>query len=156
MDCSPPGSSVRGDSPGKSTRVACHALLQGIFPTQGLNLSLCIAGRFFTTEPPGKPQPYAYMNSKWVKQWSKNKAITSTIFLYRRIFSCPNGSFGFSCMMLWENPNKSFGQPNTYYCWDGEVFLCVIRILKVMWKKKKKKKRKKVMWKMWQFIDSYK
>ena len=28
------------DSPGKSTRVGCNALLQGIFPTQGLNPSL--------------------------------------------------------------------------------------------------------------------
>ena len=37
MDCSPPGSSVHGDSPGKKTGVGCHALLQGIFPTQGLN-----------------------------------------------------------------------------------------------------------------------
>ena len=36
MDCSPLGSSVHGDSPGKNTGVACHALLQGIFPTQGL------------------------------------------------------------------------------------------------------------------------
>ena len=35
MDCSPPGSSVHGDSPGKNTGVGCHALLQGIFPTQG-------------------------------------------------------------------------------------------------------------------------
>ena len=33
MDCSPPSSSVLGDSPGKNTRVGCHALLQGIFPT---------------------------------------------------------------------------------------------------------------------------
>ena len=40
MDCSPPGSSVHGDSPGKKTRVGCHALLQGIFPTQGLNPGL--------------------------------------------------------------------------------------------------------------------
>ena len=32
MDCSPPGSSVCGDSPGKNTRVGCHALLQGIEP----------------------------------------------------------------------------------------------------------------------------
>ena len=37
MDCSPPGSSVHGDSPGKKTGVGCHALLQGVFPTQGLN-----------------------------------------------------------------------------------------------------------------------
>ena len=35
MDCSPPGSSVHGDSPGKNTGVGCCDLLQGIFPTQG-------------------------------------------------------------------------------------------------------------------------
>ena len=40
MDCSPPGSSVHGDSPGKNTGVGCHALLQGIFPTQGSNPDL--------------------------------------------------------------------------------------------------------------------
>ena len=28
------------DSPGKNTVVGCHALLQGIFPTQGLNSGL--------------------------------------------------------------------------------------------------------------------
>ena len=33
------------DSPGKNTRVGCHFLLQGLFPTQGSNLSLhhCLA-----------------------------------------------------------------------------------------------------------------
>ena len=40
MDCSPPGSSVHGDSPGKNTRVGCHALLQGIFLIQGSNPGL--------------------------------------------------------------------------------------------------------------------
>ena len=30
MDCSPPGSSAHGDSPGKNTRVGCHALLRDI------------------------------------------------------------------------------------------------------------------------------
>ena len=40
VDCSPPGSSVHGDSPGKNTRVGCHALLQGIFPIQVLNPGL--------------------------------------------------------------------------------------------------------------------
>ena len=40
MDCSLPGSSVHGDSPGKNTGVGCHALLQGIFPTQGSNPGL--------------------------------------------------------------------------------------------------------------------
>ena len=40
MDCSLPGSSVHGASPGKNTRMVCLALLQGIFPTQGLNQAL--------------------------------------------------------------------------------------------------------------------
>ena len=39
LDCSPSGSSVQQEGfSGKNTGVACHALLQGIFPTQGLNL----------------------------------------------------------------------------------------------------------------------
>ena len=37
VDCNRPGSSVHGESPGKNTGVNCHALLQGIFPTQGSN-----------------------------------------------------------------------------------------------------------------------
>ena len=40
MDCSPPGSSVHEDSPGKNTGVGCHVVLQGVFPTQGLNPGL--------------------------------------------------------------------------------------------------------------------
>ena len=40
MDCSPPGSSVHGKSPGKNTGVGCHFLLQGIFWTQGSKLCL--------------------------------------------------------------------------------------------------------------------
>ena len=46
-DCNPPGSSVHGDSPGKNTGVGCHALLQGIFPTQNQSQVSRIAGRFF-------------------------------------------------------------------------------------------------------------
>ena len=37
MDCSAPGLLCPWDSPGKNTGVGCHALLQGIFPTQGSN-----------------------------------------------------------------------------------------------------------------------
>ena len=39
-NCSLQGSSVHWDFPGKNTRVGCHTLLQGIFPTQGSNLGL--------------------------------------------------------------------------------------------------------------------
>ena len=40
IDCNLPGSSVHGDSPGKNTGVGCHALLEGIFQTQGSNTGL--------------------------------------------------------------------------------------------------------------------
>ena len=57
VDCSLPGSSVHGDSPGKNTGVGCHALLQGIFPTQGSNPGLphC-RWILLLSEPPGKPK----------------------------------------------------------------------------------------------------
>ena len=43
MDHRLPGSSVHGILPSKNTRVGCHALLQGLFLTQGLNPSpLCL------------------------------------------------------------------------------------------------------------------
>ena len=56
MDCSLPGSPVHGDFPGKNTGVGCHALLQGLFPTRGLNQGLLhCKWILLLTEPPGKP-----------------------------------------------------------------------------------------------------
>ena len=43
MDCNQPGSSVHGIFPGVNTGVGCHFLLQGVFPAQGLSLSLHIS-----------------------------------------------------------------------------------------------------------------
>ena len=40
MNCSSPGFTILGDSPGKNIAVSCHALFQGIFPTQGSNPGL--------------------------------------------------------------------------------------------------------------------
>ena len=40
MGCSQAGFSLHGDSPGKNTGVGWHAILQGIFPTQGSNPDL--------------------------------------------------------------------------------------------------------------------
>ena len=50
VDWNLPGSYVHGDPPGKNTTAGacCHALLQRIFPTQGANPGLPIAGGFFT------------------------------------------------------------------------------------------------------------
>ena len=57
MDCSLPGSSVHGDFPGKNTGVGCHALLQGIFPTQGLNPGLPhFQADFYSLSHQGSPR----------------------------------------------------------------------------------------------------
>ena len=52
MYCSLLGSSVNGDNPGKKTRMGCHVLLQGIFPTLGWNLGLPTTCRSLLSEPP--------------------------------------------------------------------------------------------------------
>ena len=68
MDCRPPGSSVRRDSPGKKTGVVCHALLQGVFPTQGSNpdLTRCrwILYRLSHQESPRRLEWVAYPFSR--------------------------------------------------------------------------------------------
>jgi len=56
LDCSPPGSSVHGIFPGKNTEwVPFPSPEDHPDPTNNLE-SPALAGGFFTTEPPGKPQ----------------------------------------------------------------------------------------------------
>ena len=79
---SPPGSSVHGDSPSKNTGVGCHALLQGIFPTQGLNPGLrhyrwilyCLSHQ----ESPRILKRVAYPFSRW-SSWPRNRTGASCI-----------------------------------------------------------------------------
>ena len=55
IDCSPPSSSVHGDSPDKNTEVGCHALFQGDLPNPGIkprSSTLLVESLLF--EPPGK------------------------------------------------------------------------------------------------------
>ena len=49
MGCSPPGSSVHGDSPDKNTGVGCHSHLQGIEPRFP-----ALQADSLPSEPPGK------------------------------------------------------------------------------------------------------
>ena len=59
VDCSPPGSSVHGILQNENIGVGCHALLQGIFLIEGLNLHLLCLLHWQTDSlplaPPGKP-----------------------------------------------------------------------------------------------------
>ena len=70
MDCSLPGSSVHG---GKNTRVGCHFLLQGIFPTQGSNLHLLLPLHWQEDSSPlrhlGNPKAKCHLPTQALKQF---------------------------------------------------------------------------------------
>ena len=83
MDYSPPGFPVHGDSPGKHTGVGCHALLQGLFPTERSN--------------PGLPHCRLILFSLSHQGSSRNTATSLSLFTFthwRRKLQC-------SCL---ENP----------------------------------------------------
>jgi len=77
MECSPPGYSVHGDSPGRNTGVGCHALLQGIFPTQGLNPCLLHCRRILYRLD--NQQKVVEWMTEWMHEWrtviNRNKKI---------------------------------------------------------------------------------
>ena len=58
------------DSPGKNPGVGCYALLQGIFPTQGLILCLLHCRQIFfffkLLSPQGSPPTPSFQSVKWI------------------------------------------------------------------------------------------
>ena len=85
MDCSLPGSSVHRIFPGKCTGVGCHSLLptQGIFPTQGSNLSLLSLLHWQTDSFPwshlGSPQ---HILGKYFWKFIKGKVNTKHLVCF--------------------------------------------------------------------------
>ena len=75
VNCSPSGSSVHGILQVKNTRVSCHALLQGIFPTQGLNSHLLrlLLGQVgsLPLAPPEKPPDSFACSQFFILGWQK-------------------------------------------------------------------------------------
>ena len=78
------------DFPGKNTGVSCHFLCKGIFLTWGLNLtslvSPALAGRFFTTEPPGKPFGFVVRTHEMRSSTGgkKNLSAQYSVVIYRQ------------------------------------------------------------------------
>ena len=56
MDCSPPGSSVHGILQARVLEWVSRPSSMGPSQPRDRTLVSCLAGRFFTTEPPGKPK----------------------------------------------------------------------------------------------------
>ena len=138
MDYSPPGSSVHGNSPGKNPGVACHALLQGIFPIYGSNshlISPALAGEFFTTSATWKALTFLTENyySSFIffpSHWSIMPVLTSFhirmglsqrslfwIFLVYLFFSKP-----ILCHMLFKR-HCLFFLKNIFFLWRRLVLV---------------------------------
>ena len=72
------------NSPGKNTEVGSHSLLQGIFPTQGLNLgSLALQADSFPSEPAGNPIYIFFQNTDNISLYFKLIVQSSLSILYR-------------------------------------------------------------------------
>ena len=70
VDCSPPGSSVHGDSPEKNTGVGCHALFWGIFPTQGSNPGIPHCRQIlYRLSHQGSPREGGVGLNQWISNW---------------------------------------------------------------------------------------
>ena len=87
MDCRPPGSSVHGDSPGKNTGVASLSLLQGIFPTQGLNPGFPHHGKILhCLSHQGSPRILEWVaypfsrGTSWPRNWTGVSCIADRFF----------------------------------------------------------------------------
>ena len=87
MDCSLPGSSIH--SPGKNTRVGCHALLQGIFPTQGSNPELLYCGFFtiWSTLLQGRPRILEWVVCAFPRGSSRPRNPTGVFFIAGGFFN---------------------------------------------------------------------
>ena len=87
MDCSPPGFSVRGDSPGKNTGVDCYAHPQVIFPTRDQTQVSGIAGGFFTVWATREAKKY---KKAIIKEEMLKKNHTSMALLPQRCCQADN------------------------------------------------------------------
>ena len=105
LGCTPPGPSVHGDSPGKNTGVGCSALLQRIFPTQGLNPGLPHCGWIlYHLSPQGSPRILEWVAYHFSRGSSQPRNWTRV--------SCIAGRF-FTSWATWEAPGVFFLDANT-------------------------------------------
>ena len=87
MYCSPPVSTIHGDTPGKNDGVNCHALLQRIFPTQGSNSGLpCSGWILYHLSHQGNPRILEWVaypfsrGSSWLRNQTRVSCIAGRFF----------------------------------------------------------------------------
>ena len=121
VDCSPPGPAVHGDSSGKNTGVGFHALLQGVFPTEGSNPHLvCLLhwqGHSLPLMPPGKPiRSHAIMHTLlYVTAWNYSKI--RTVLTEQKVWGSHKNTNTFTSVRrvgLWNSCQSASGGAISY------------------------------------------
>ena len=85
-NCSPPGSSICEDSPGKNTRMGCHCPPPGDLPSPGIEpRSPALQADSLPSKPPGKPRNPYYVPKTSLKRkaqiWSSKNGKGTDIIL---------------------------------------------------------------------------
>ena len=103
-DCSPPASSVHGDSPGKNAGLGIHALFQGIFPTRGSNPGLPHCRRiFYHLNHQGSLRILEWVaypfcrGTSWPRNWTGVSWIAGGFFTSWATWEVCKGSVFFKC-----------------------------------------------------------
>ena len=124
MDCSPPGSSVHGIFPaGILEWVAIPYSKTSSWPKDRIHVS-CIAGRYFTSEPPGKPNWSLFSTCKLVDGSLPGSSVVESACQHRRrkfdswVRKIPHRRKWQPTPVFW--PDKSQGQRRlaSYISWS--------------------------------------
>ena len=113
VDYSLPDSSVHGDSPGKNTEVGCHALLQGICPTQGSNQGFSPCRRIlYQLSHQGNPRILEWVVYPFSRGSSQPRNQTRVC--------CIAGRF-FTSWVTREAPNGAISNPKWWCCYSAAL-----------------------------------
>ena len=98
------------NSPGKNIGVGCHALLWGIFPTQGSNQSLLHCRRIlYQLSYQGSPHYFITL---------RNSENLTLLFLFQRKGRCSTEAELFQgyTVSKWQNQDWNLGLCDSFYC----------------------------------------
>ena len=107
VDCSPSGQEYWSELPFPSPTDLPHSGTELVFPA--LQVVYCLSGRFFTAEPPGKPQ-ISYESTYVLSLLSLLLTTTTTLF---------------PCLTLWVVTEHQAELPALYSNFPLAIFLCM-------------------------------
>ena len=112
------------NSPGQNTGVGSHSLLQGIFPTQGLNTGLPHCRRIlYQLSHKGSPRmlervAYPFSSrSSWLRNWTRVLCIQADSLPTELSWGCQ-----FSPPLLWWHPTSTLEWPGAVSTWPPMNF----------------------------------